>query len=117
MFVLLIALFAIGTVPAQNWRNPWGAAQSRTVNGTLQLQNGLIAVQDGTAIYFVPMLERYIGFIEGLKEGSRISIEGYVSGNYIEPLKITINGKSYDFLANGYGPGRGYGHCRGWCWG
>jgi len=125
-FVLFIALLAAGTVSAQNRGNWPGVSQSITVNGTLQLKNGFIAVASGTDIYFVPALERYIGFIDGLKEGNSVSVEGYVSGNYLQPSKVTVNGKSYDFLVNGYsgrgglGPMQmrgGYGSrgC-GWCW-
>jgi hypothetical protein len=130
IFVLIIALLAIGTISAQN-RGDWGASQSVTVSGTLQLQNGFIAVADGAVVYLVPMLERYVGFIDGLKEGANVSVEGYAFGNFLQPSKVTINGKSYDFLANGtgmgrggfgpmrggFGPGgRGFGGC-GWCWG
>ncbi|MDR0487640.1 MAG: hypothetical protein LBG91_05275 [Treponema sp.] len=133
-FLLLVALLTAGAISAQNRGNPWGVSQSVTANGTLQLQNGLIVVADGTTVYFVPVLERYIGFIDGLKEGARVSVEGYLSGNYIQPSKVTINGKSYDFpVNNGYGQGRGRGgsgpmrggfggrggggYCGGWCWG
>ena len=120
-FVLAIALVAISTASAQGWSN-WGTpSQSVSVNGTLQLQNGQIAVATGSTVYFVPTLGRYIGFINGLREGARVSIEGYTSGNYIEPSKVTIYGKYYDFAPNnlsqewgndyhsGYGHG-GYGH-------
>jgi hypothetical protein len=109
--VLVIAVLAIGIVSAQSWGrgNQRGASQSVTVNGTLQLQNGLIAVAEGNNVYFVPMLIRYIGFIDGLKEGAGVSVEGYVSGKYLQPAKVTISGKSYDFPANGYGQGRGGG--------
>ncbi|MDR0515677.1 MAG: hypothetical protein LBH25_01370 [Fibromonadaceae bacterium] len=92
--MFLIVLLAIGTISAQN---VIGASQSVNVKGTLQLRSGMIAVVDGNASYFVPMLGRYIGFIDGLKEGAKISVEGYASRDYIQPSKVTINGKSYDF--------------------
>jgi len=112
-FLFIIAFMATGAVFAQNWG---GVSQRVTLNGTLQLQNGQIALASGNTVYFVPTLTRYIGFIDGLKEGVGISIEGYASGNYLEPSKVTINGKSYDFLANnnqGQGWG-GYGYCGGY---
>ena len=108
-FLLVIAFMAIGTVFAQNWG---GVSQKITVTGTLQLQNGQIALASGNTVYFVPTLGRYIGFIDGLKEGASVSIDGYASGNYLEPSKVTINGKSYDFSPNN--PGQswgGYGYC------
>jgi hypothetical protein len=124
MALSAIILFAAGMVSAQQWGNR-GFSPSITVNGALQLQNGTIAVVNGDAIYYVPALERYIGFIEGLKEGTQVNLEGYIMGNsnYVRPSKVTINGKSYDFTANGpqgnpyngYGRGyAGYGSC---CWG
>ena len=92
----------VSMVSAQQWGNRRGFARSVTVTGTLQLQNGTIAVTDENKVYYVPSLERYIGFIEGLKEGAQVNMEGYIAGNsnYIQPSKITINGKSYDFIAN-----------------
>ena len=111
-FVLVIVFLAIGTISAQNRGNQRDYAQSVTVEGTLRLQNGQIAISDGNTVYFVPALSRYIGFIDGLKEGAGVSISGYVSGNFLQPAQLTINGKSYDFQANnfaqGYGGGRGY---------
>ncbi|MDR0447439.1 MAG: hypothetical protein LBH07_02095 [Treponema sp.] len=116
-FVLVIVFLVIGTVTAQGRGNPRGAyTQTITVEGTLQLQNGHIAVSTGNMVYFVPSLERYIGFIESLKEGARITIMGNVSGNILQPVQMTINGKTYDLLANnygGYGTWCGCGYCYG----
>jgi hypothetical protein len=98
--MFLIALLAVGTIYAQNGL---GVSQSVSVKGTLQLRNGMIAVVDGNTSYFIPRLERYIGFIDGLKEGAKVSVEGYASRNYLQPSKITINGKSYDFQSPDYG--------------
>jgi len=130
VFLLVIAFMAAGTIFAQGWGN---VSQRITVTGTLQLQNGQIALASGNAVYFVPSLVRYVGFIEGLKEGARVSIEGNAWGNNLEPSKLTIDGKSYDFSpynisqvgggygycgngpnsSGGYGCGGGYGYRRG----
>jgi len=125
-FVMVIAFLAIGTASAQGWGGGWGTApQAISVTGTLQLQNGAIAVVSGNNVYFVPVLTQYIGFIEGLREGAQISMDGYVSGNYFQPTRVTISGRNYDFTANvqqgtvygGCGRGRnvarsmGYGGC------
>jgi len=99
--VIFIVCLAAGMASAQNWNNGWGTpTQSISVTGTLQLQNGVIAVVSGNTAYYVPSLTQYIGFIEGLREGAQISIEGYVSGNYVQPTKVTISGRSYDFSAS-----------------
>jgi hypothetical protein len=126
MFLTAVVCLATGSIFAQGWG---GVSQKITVNGTLQLQNGQIALASGNTVYFVPTLGRYIGFIDGIKEGASVSIDGYASGNYLEPSRVTVNGKSYDFSTNyqaqwgggygycGYGPGGygcgGYGNRRG----
>jgi hypothetical protein len=109
-FLMAITVLIAGTVfgqspgdrnsaPSRDFRR--AAPEMSTINGTLQLEKGIIAVASSGDIYYVPMLTRYIGFIEGLKEGAVVSVEGYTFRNFIQPLKVTINGKSYDFAVNG----------------
>jgi hypothetical protein len=120
VFAVLIAFAVTGAVFAQNWGNPRGMVQSVTVSGTLQLQNGQIAVAQGNTVYFVPILQRYIGFIDGLKEGTAVSISGYVSGNFLQPVQMTLDGKAYDFqnpVNNGGYANYGPGFCGGACYG
>jgi len=113
VIILAIALLVIGTVSAQAWRGR-GPVESAKIEGTLQLHNGQFAVASGNNIYYVPMIGRYVGFIDNLKEGSNVSFEGYVYGDFLRPLKMTINGKTYDLAAGrgaggatgGNGPGR-----------
>jgi hypothetical protein len=54
-------------------------------------------------------LTRYIGFINGLKEDAKISIEGFMFRNIIHPLKVTVADKSYDFMAPQFAPRPGFG--------
>jgi hypothetical protein len=82
----------------------------------------VIVLTSGDAVYFVPHISRYAGFIDDLKEGAQVKIDGYNMGTgYLVPSKITISGKNYDVSRNyGYGNygGTGYG-CRGggrWHW-
>jgi hypothetical protein len=102
VFILVSVLLA-GTVFAQNRgdrpnRNDRQRAPVKvTVEGVLQLEKGVVAVASGDSVYLVPVLTRYIGFIEGLKEGAKVSVEGSQFRNFIQPVKVTINGKSYDF--------------------
>ena len=112
-FAAFITFLSINAIFAQGWGNPRSAVQSVTVEGTLQLQNGQIAVSTGNAVYFVPMLGRYVGFIDGIKEGNKVTVEGYASGNYLFPSKVTVDGKSYDFQTPAADPGYGPGLCCG----
>jgi len=70
-----------------------------TVSGTLKLQRGMITIESGDSVYFVPLLNRYIGFINGLTEGANVSIEGFPARNFIRPTKLTIDDRTYDFPA------------------
>jgi hypothetical protein len=72
---------------------------SVTVEGVLKLEKGFVAVENNGTVYYVPMLNRYIGFITGLREGAKVSVEGYEFKSMIQPTKVTIDGKSYDFMA------------------
>ena len=117
MLAMLIALAAVGIVSAQGFG--WGNGQTVSVQGTLGLQNGVIALTSGDTVYYVPHLSRYVGFIDGLKEGAPVKIDGYTFTNqvaaFLEPAKLTVGGKDYDLShpqnGNGYAMGRrGAGH-------
>jgi len=72
---------------------------SVTVEGVLKLEKGFVAVESADNVYIVPMLNRYIGFITGLREGAKVSVEGYEFKNMIRPTKVIIEGKPYDFMS------------------
>ena len=105
IFFLLIAVLVVGTVSAQNRNDSRRNNSTVTIDGTLQLEKGAIAVSSGDSVYYVPSLTRYIGFIDGLKEGASVSVEGYEYRNVLYPVKVTIAGKSYDFASDGRSPG------------
>jgi hypothetical protein len=102
-FFLFISVLFAGTVFAQNKDNRQNRNDRRqevtnvTIEGVLKLEKGIVAVASGDSVYYVPILSRYIGFIEGLKEGTKVSVEGSKINDFIRPVKVTINGKSYDF--------------------
>ena len=100
--IMVIAILVAGTICAQDKVNPRENRQRETVSieGTLKLENGLVAVQSGDTVYRVPLLNRYIGFINGLKEGAKVSVEGNSFRNVIMPKKVVIDDKTYDFVAN-----------------
>jgi hypothetical protein len=75
-----------------------------TIRGTLGLSNGRISVISGNITYYVRGLERFVGFIDGLKEGAQVAIDGYAAAPTIEgqtdrlfrAIKLTLNGKTYE---------------------
>jgi len=73
-----------------------------TIDGILKLEKGMVAVDSGESVFVIPVLNRYINFINDLKEGAKISVEGNAIRNLIMPKKVTIEGKSYD-IASGIG--------------
>ncbi|MDR3013074.1 MAG: hypothetical protein LBU70_07675 [Chitinispirillales bacterium] len=86
-----------------------------TVEGALLLRDGriaLVTVED--TAYYVPGLWRYVGFIDGLKEGAHVFITGHSFGEFLQPSRLTLGGKTYD-LATADDPrfgerGRRHGH-------
>jgi len=115
----IVAILLIGTVSAQairEERNPAPKPPNERerevspvkVEGVLTLEKGFVAVEDSGNVYVIPTLNRYIGFINGLKEGAKVSVEGFKFNNMIRPSKVTIEGKAYDFPVRGNGPAPGF---------
>ena len=75
-----------------------------TIRGTLGLSAGRISVVSGNIIYYVRGLQRFVGFIDGLKEGAQVSVDGYAAAPAIDgqnyrsfyPVTLTLNGKNYE---------------------
>jgi hypothetical protein len=96
------------TAPQPGYNRERGNS-SVTIEGVLKLERGFVAVESAGTTYYVPMLNRYIGFITGLQEGARVSVEGHEFRNMVQPSKVTIDGKSYDFQTWNQNQGPGYG--------
>ena len=65
--------------------------------------NGMPALKSGDDTYLIGGVSRLIGFVDGLKEGAQVTIEGTVmtipgrnSLKYLRGSKLTLGGKSYD---------------------
>jgi len=66
----------------------------------------MIALNHNDITYLTVGLNRFVGFIDGLKEGAEVSIEGFTVQNSQNPRnnkervlyvqKLTLNGKDYD---------------------
>jgi hypothetical protein len=107
IFAVLL-IFAVFGVSAQDWGPGFRYNNNRrpeqlTITGNLGLVNGMIALESDNKTYYVGGLERYVGFIEGLKEGAEVTLEGFalaVPGNpeywYLRAAKLTLNGKEYE---------------------
>jgi len=74
-----------------------------TVSGTLVVAHGRPAIKSGDVTYLVGGLNRLTGFVDGLKEGAQVTIEGLTFSNrrddeikMLMPEKLTLAGKSYD---------------------
>jgi hypothetical protein len=79
-----------------------------TIQGTLSFVNGQIAVKSGETTYYVRGLDRLFGFVDGLKEGAAVTLEGYAAGipavpeyKYFLAEKLNFNSKEYAGLLSG----------------
>ena len=131
--VLVLALAAAGMAVAQTAPAPWGPyrgappeAQLVKVDGRLALINGMIGLKSGGKTYYVPMLTRLTGFMDSIKEGASVRLEGYEYQMPYAPeyytlmaTKLTVGGKDYDLSQyGGYGwhGGNRRGGMMGWGW-
>jgi hypothetical protein len=90
--------------PGQQPPGPQGqpTQATATIKGGLSFVNGQIAVKSAGVTYYVRGLQRLFGFVDGLKEGAEVTLEGYVSDIPVAPeykrflvTKLTFNGKEY----------------------
>jgi hypothetical protein len=87
-----------------HWGRCWTADPERvTVNGTLQLIGGHIAVIQDNKTYYTMNLYHLAGFIDGFKEGAAVTLEGSacpLPGDKdlfrLMTTKLTLNGKEYN---------------------
>jgi len=97
LFCLFTAIIGGGVFAQTN-------TPTTSIRGTLGLSNGRISVISNNITYYVRGLERYVGFIDGLKEGAQVLIDGYASVPTVEgqtdrlfrAVKLTLNGKTYE---------------------
>ena len=121
----MLAFCAVTVIIAQgnNRRGPdffrqpaprqWGGGDQRAVprptvetakiSGNLTIAQGMIAVNSNGITYLITGLTRFIGFIDGFKEGASVVLEGYAmpyprndKTRIMMAQKMTLNGKDYD---------------------
>ena len=85
----------------ENFRRP--DMETVTVSGNLIVAHGRPAIKSGDVTYIIGRLNSLTGFVEGLKEGAQVTIEGSALSRqkednvkFLMPAKLTLNGKSYD---------------------
>jgi hypothetical protein len=86
-----------------NYRNHQPLPEKMAISGNLTISQGMIAVVDKGTTYLAMGLHRYVGFIDGFKEGAAVTLEGYTrsdpynkSGKFMVVQKMSLNGKDYD---------------------
>jgi hypothetical protein len=84
-------------------QTPRPSLENVSVSGNLTIAQGMIAIVSGETTWLVRGLNRYVGFIDGLKEGATVTLEGYAmpvsSDKNIKSLwvqKMSFNGKDYE---------------------
>jgi hypothetical protein len=93
-------------------------AENVTVTGNLTIAQGMIAVKSDNITYLLPGLNRYVGFIDSLKDGASVKLEGSAMSRSPDAKtktlmisKLTIGGKEYDLgrpsFEGGFWQGRG----------
>ena len=99
--------FGFGLDPGHE-SGPGQSRDSLTIQGTLSFVNGQIALESGETTYYVWGLDRLFGFVDGLKEGAAVTLEGYAEEIPLAPEyrlflaeKLVFNGREYSDLRSG----------------
>jgi hypothetical protein len=73
------------------------------IRGSLTAAKGMLALEDADGVlWYLPGLDRYVGYIEGLDAGEEAVLEGYAPSRgssqerYFQPLRLFIDEMEYD---------------------
>ncbi|GHU22044.1 hypothetical protein FACS1894172_18320 [Spirochaetia bacterium] len=97
VFVLVFA----GMVEAQT-TTPRPTPEKVTINGTLTFARGSVAIQNNEVTYLISGISQLIGFVDGLKAGAQVKLEGYAASTpdatvmFFRTTKLTFNSTDYD---------------------
>jgi len=114
VLVILLALGLAAIVSAQSAqgtergqmspRHP--AADPVTISGSLIVAHGFPALKDGDVTYIVGGIKRLNGFVDGLREGAQVTVEGKAFTSprdanlkFLRPSTLTLGGKTYDMTS------------------
>jgi len=109
--LILLVFGLVAMASAQGWgrgqmspRLP--VADAVTVSGNLIVAHGLPALKSGDVTYIVGGISRLNGFVDGLKEGAQVTIEGKAITSprdanlkFLRPTNLTLSGKTYDMTS------------------
>jgi hypothetical protein len=99
--LMVIAILVAGAVFAQDKaprENRQREVNTVSIEGTLKLDKNFVSVQSGDTVYRIPFLSK---IISELKDGAKVSVEGYAFRNVIMPKSVTVDGKAIDLAAIG----------------
>ena len=109
IFFIILVLSAAGLFAqaGSGWtrgtRTPPEPPTAVTVSGNLAVIDARIGLKSGDNTYYVMGIDRLIGFVDGLKEGAPVTLEGYEfplpaapEYRYLRVLKLSFNGKDYE---------------------
>jgi hypothetical protein len=75
----------------------------RRIRGTLTVAKGMLALNDDEGVlWYLPGLDRYVGFIDGLDAGEEAALEGYApprgssQERYFQPTRLIFDEMDYD---------------------
>jgi hypothetical protein len=75
----------------------------RRIRGTLTVAKGMLALEDAEGVlWYLPGLDRYIGFIDGLDAGEEAALEGYAPSRgssqerYFQATRLFLDEMDYD---------------------
>jgi hypothetical protein len=113
VLIAVLVLTIAGGVFAQSngTQNPGDkkGPEKITLTGVLGIKDGMIALEEGGVTHYLVGLNRFIGFIDGLKAGATVTLEGFAAPRFFRVTKLTIAGQDYEI---GSGPGRDMGQGR-----
>lgn len=135
VIVVLAIAVAASAVSAQGWAPgfrgpgaypaPAAPAETVKIEGKLALVNAHPAVVVKDKTYYVGIPARLFGFVDGLKEGAQVKLEGYeqtlpyaTNVSLFHVVKLTLGGREIDLSQAGvfgrgmmgsYGPAGTYG--------
>jgi hypothetical protein len=104
LVLLAAGLFAqTGNDRTRRFRTPPEPPALVTVSGNLAFIDARIGVKSGDTTYYIIGIDRLIGFVDGLKEGAAVNLEGYeffaaagLEYRYLRVVKLNFNGKDYE---------------------